>query len=246
MEFIIKPIPITKVKTDKSIMTYLVNIGATIELGTFAWAINHGTTKVLVDTGCPADIQTSSGFPAEQIYTLKEGLATIGWHPEDVDLVIFTHLHLDHIAYAKELKNATFIIQKKEHEAALNPHPAYRGFYNTDLIKQVLENLNVEYINGEKELLKGISVMHTPGHSPGGQTVLIESKKGIIAITGFCCIRENFEPPKGTASISKDLIVPGLHINIIELYESMVKIKEIADIIIPIHDKVYFNIKHIP
>ncbi len=246
MKYIIKPIPTTKGMVDKSIMTYLMNCGTVTELATFAWAIEGGGTKVLVDTGCPAEVQTKAGFPATQVFTLSEGLASIGWKPEDVDIVVLTHLHSDHIAYARELRNATFIIQKKEYEATLNPHPAYQGFYPTELIKEMLSGLNIEYVSGDKEITEGISVMLTPGHTPGGQTVLVESDKGIVAIVGFCCIKENFEPPKGYRGISKDFIIPGIHINIVEIYESMRKIKEVADIIVPIHDSSYLNIKQIP
>jgi len=246
MKYVIKPIPITKVRIDKSIMTYLMNFGTSIELGIFAWAIDGGNKKILVDTGCPAEIQSSFTSSAKQIFTLREGLASIGWKPKEIDIVILTHLHLDHIAYSKELRNATFIVQRKEYETAINPHPAYEGFYNTEYIKEMFEKLNIEYINGDKELVKGITVMLTPGHTPGGQTILIESEKGIVAITGFCCIKENFEPPKGIRSISRRFIIPGIHVNIVELYESMSKIKEVADIIVPIHDYTYMDISHIP
>jgi len=244
MSCVIKPIPITRVKVDKSVMTYLMDFGKAIELGTFAWAIECSGSKVLVDTGCPADIQSGLGFPATQIHTLQDGLSRIGWDVKDIDIVILTHLHLDHIAYSSELRNSTFVIQDDELKAALNPHPAYKGFYPTKVIKELLKDLRIERVKGDKEIVKGISVMMTPGHSPGGQTVIVETHKGIIALTGFCCIKENFEPiVKG---ISESFIVPGIHIDIVKLYESMSKIKEVADVIIPIHDSSYFNIKQIP
>ena len=246
MKYIVKPAPITKVRVDKSVMTYLMNQGVQLEIATYAWAVEGNGAKILVDTGCPAEVQTQSGFPATQISTLREGLASIGWKPEDVDLVILTHLHFDHIAYAKELANATFIIQEREYTAAFNPHPAYEGFYPVKMLKELLNGLKIERVNGDKEVVNGISVMLTPGHTPGGQTVLIESNKGTIALTGFCCIRENFEPPKGVKGISKNFIIPGIHTNIVELYESMQKIKEASDIIVPIHDSTYLTIKQIP
>jgi len=246
MKYVIKPIPITKVKVDKSVMTYLMNPGMIVEIITYAWAKEKNNNKKLVDTGCPAEIQTRSGFPASQINTLRKGLASINWKPEDIDLVILTHLHLDHIAYAKELENATFIIQEKEYSTAFNPHPAYGGFYPAKLLKELFSGLKINRINGDKEIADGISVMLTPGHTPGGQTVLIESDKGIIALVGFCCIRENFEPPKEVKGISSKFIIPGIHIDIVEIYESMQKIREVSDIIVPIHDSMYLNVEQIP
>jgi len=245
LSYVIKPIPITRVSIDKSVMTYLMNFAVPLEIGSFAWAIEGGGAKILVDTGCSAEMQTASGFPAKQVYTIDDGLKYVGWRPEDVDFVILTHLHLDHYAYVRKLKNATIILQEREYKAAFNPHPSYKHFYNAKFIKECLNGLKIEFVNGEKEIINGIYVILTPGHTPGGQTVLVNTEKGVAAITGFCCIRENFEPPSKLREIF-EFIVPGIHIDIVSLYDSMVKIKELADIIIPIHDPEYFNIKSIP
>ena len=245
LNYIIKPIPITRVKIDKSVMTYLMNFATPIEIGSFAWAVEGGGVRILVDTGCLAEMQTASGFPAEQVYSIEEGLKRIGWTPRDVDFVILTHLHLDHFAYAGKFRNATIILQRREYEAAVNPHPAYRHFYNTELIKKTLDGLRVEFVDGEKEIVDGVSVILTPGHTPGGQTVLVKTEKGVAAIVGFCCIRENFEPP-GNLRKFFEFIVPGIHIDTVSLYDSMVRVRDAADIIIPIHDPEYFEVKSIP
>jgi len=245
LKYVVRPIPVTRVRIDKSVMTYLMNQGVQLEIATYAWAIEGGA-KILVDTGCPAEVQTRSGFPAVQVGTLREGLAGIGWRPEDVDIVIATHLHLDHVAYVRELPNATLIVQEREYSAALNPHPAYEGFYPVDVLRELLREVRVERVNGDKEIVRGVSVMLTPGHTPGGQTVLVESGKGTVALTGFCCIKENFEPPKGVRGISRRFILPGIHIDIVELYESMKRIREASDIVVPIHDISYTTVERIP
>ena len=245
MGYVVRPIPITRVKVDKSVMTYLMNQGVVIEIATYAWAIDGGGTRILVDTGCPAEVQTASGFPATQVHTLREGLARIGWRPGDVDLVILTHLHLDHVAYAEELGRATFVVQERELAAATNPHPAYEGFY-PPVLRELLGRLRIERVNGDRENVKGVSVMLTPGHSPGGQTVLVETGRGVVALTGFCCIKENFEPPRGVRGISRRFILPGIHIDIEELYESMERIAEASDIVVPIHDPSYLEVEQIP
>ena len=245
LEYIIKPIPITKATTDKSVMTYLMNFNKPLEIVTYAWAIDGGERRILVDTGCLAEQQTASGFPSKQIQLLEEGLEKIGWNVDDIDTVILTHLHLDHFANAEKFSRSNFIIQKREYEAATHPHPAYKHLYATELIRETFKRLNVRYIDGDQKIAEGISVMVTPGHTPGGQTVLVNTAKGVAAITGFCCIRENIEPPKGLRD-NFQVLVPGIHTDIVKLYESMMKVKRRAEIIIPIHDKEYLNKKEIP
>jgi len=72
-------------------------------------------------------------------------------------------------------------------------------------------------------------VLLTPGHTPGGQSVVVNTKGGKAVITGFCCNDQNF-PGKGPC------VPPGVHLNLIEAYESIKRVQETADIIIPLHD----------
>jgi len=222
-------------------MMYLMNFGQPLTCGTYIWYIEGPRERIIVDTGCSAELQTAGGFPAEQIASSEDALGKVGLKPEDIDIVVLTHLHTDHCADAHKYTNAKFVVQKKELEAALNPHPAMAHMFN----KEYLENLNLEVIDGEAEIADGVKVFPTPGHSPCGQSVAVDTARGRAVITGFCCIRENFEPPKELRRIFS-LIIPGIHINMVQLYESMVKLKENADIIIPLHDSEYLQKRSIP
>jgi N-acyl homoserine lactone hydrolase len=72
-------------------------------------------------------------------------------------------------------------------------------------------------------------VLLTPGHTVGGQSIAVNTSQGKAVITGFCCNEQNF-PAQGP-------VVPsGVHINVIDAYESAQRVKEMADIIIPLHD----------
>ena len=84
-------------------------------------------------------------------------------------------------------------------------------------------------VEGDQEIVPGLSVMLTPGHSPGGQSVVVNTKAGKAIITGFCCNEQNF-PSSGP------LVPCGVHLNLIEAYDSIHKVKAAADLIIPIHD----------
>ena len=237
----IRPLPINRLTIDKSYMTYLMNFGQKITCGTYIWYIEGPEENIIVDAGCPAELQTRGGFPAEQIASSDEALKRVNLKPEDIDIVILTHLHTDHCADAYKYANARFIIQKEELESALNPHPSIAYMFN----KKYFEKLNFETVNGEEEITEGIKVFPTPGHSPCGQSVEVDTASGKAVITGFCCIRENFEPPERMKRIFH-FIQPGIHINMMQLYESMVKVEERADIIVPLHDQEYLKKKRIP
>ena len=70
----IRPLPINRLTIDKSYMTYLMNFGQKITCGTYIWYIEGPEENIIVDAGCPAELQTRGGFPAEQIASSDEAL----------------------------------------------------------------------------------------------------------------------------------------------------------------------------
>ncbi len=89
--------------------------------------------------------------------------------------------------------------------------------------------MTVIKIDGDANILDGIDVIFSPGHSVGGQSVVVNTSGGRAIITGFCCNDKNF-PATGPA------IAPGVHIDLTEAYDSIQKIRQMADILIPLHD----------
>ena len=55
-------------------------------------------------------------------------------------------------------------------------------------------------------------------------------------ITGFCVIMENFYPPIEIKAMEMDVIPPGTPVNVYESYDIMVKVRDMADILIPLHE----------
>ena len=164
----------------------------------------------------------------------EEALETVGWKPEDVDIIIHTHLHNDHCENDCLCTHAEVYVQKAELDFCNNPHPIDHRYY-----PEVLDGVNVKTVTGDTEIAKGIHVIFTPGHTPGGQSVVVDTSRGKAIITGLCCNSENFPPGGG-------VIAPGVHIDVIQSYESMVRIREAADILIPIHDLEIGRKKSIP
>jgi len=224
--YTIHPLAVGFNETDQGIMTYQRYYGKRIILPIYTFAVKGGNLKILVDTGLEdfmpsSEIEEQVGFPIMQF---EDALATVGWKPEEIDIVIHTHLHNDHCENDVLCSNAEVYVQQAEIDFFNNPHPIDHRYY-----PDVLEGVNLKIIDGDAEIIDGIEVLFTPGHTPGGQSVVVETSEGKAIITGLCCNAENF--PRGGG-----VIAPGVHLDVIQAYESMKRIKEAADIIIPIHD----------
>ncbi|MBW1799640.1 MAG: MBL fold metallo-hydrolase, partial [Deltaproteobacteria bacterium] len=178
-------------------------------------------------------------------YTFEEGLAKRGLTPEDIDVVIHTHLHNDHCENDYKCANAIFFVHEKELKRIHNPHPLdYR--YMEDFIEDVEENGQIKTVTGDMDILPGIRVMHTPIHTDGGLTVLIDTPGGTAAITGFCVINENFNPPKEIKAMEMEVIPPGTLVNAYEAYDVMITLRDMADILLPLHEPEFASKDTIP
>ncbi|RJP77227.1 MAG: N-acyl homoserine lactonase family protein [Desulfobacteraceae bacterium] len=235
--FKIHPIVMGTKVFDKSMMTYQHGNGETYVIPIYCWYLEGGDQKILVDTGEMSPVISPDREKAlgGKIYTFEQGLEKWSLKPEDIDIVIHTHLHNDHCENDYKCVNAAIYVHEKELEVIHDPHPLdYR--YLMDYIEDVEDNGQIRVITEDREIVPGISVMHTPVHSRGGLTVLINTPKGKAAITGFCVIKENFYPPPEIRAMEMDVIPPGTHVNVYESYDIMLKIKEMADVLLPLHE----------
>jgi len=232
MEYSIRALETTRAVLPKSMFTYLLNFDQTINASLYSWYIEGAKEKILIDSSAPAAFLNQHGFMADDVMPIAEHLREkLGLSPDDIDIVIYTHLHLDHIGNAELFKNARNIVQKAELDFAFNPAPFFTGLYPTDTIKDI----NFEIIEGEKEIMEGVMVVPSPGHTPGCQSVLIDTKMCKLAIPGFCCVQENFDPPEPINQFLPFLI-HAVHTDPMQAFNSGLKLKEMADIIIPIHE----------
>ena len=234
----IRPLLITEQESPLPATTYLTGFGEMTTINVYIWYIEGPKENIIVDTGGKAETISMLGLTAKDIQTPENALNKLGLKCEDIDTVILTHLMSDHFENAKKFKNARFIVQKDELDYARNPHPLMQYFYLP--IQNLLNQINFDIVEGEKEIVKGVKVLPTPGHSPGAQSVAIKTEKGTAVITGFCCTNQNFT--EGIWPVTP----PGIHTNATRAYDSMLKIKEIADIIIPLHEPTFAKKEIIP
>jgi len=250
--YTINPLMLSKVISEKGPMTYLAYPGHAIIRPYVMWYIRAGDKNVLVDTAIEAEDYKNyhPGFnkmPFEPVQTFEQALAKVDCVPDDIDIIIQTHLHMDHIYNTSKCKNAVIYVQEEELQFALHPHPIFEIVYP----REVIRNLNFKVINGDQIILPGITVMLVPGHTPGGQAVVVDTTKGKAVISGFCSIMENFTPPEDVKTkispfASYPVIAPGIHTDLFQAYESVLRVKQIADIIIPMHDPDMAEMDQIP
>lgn len=145
--------------------------------------------NVVVDTGMGEKLdEKQKGFwHLQDEGGLVRGLDQLGYKPEDIDLVIATHLHSDHsggltrfVEGSQEevvatFPNAEYIVQKREYEDASNPNERTRGTYFPYNFQPLIDSGQMTLLDGDTEILLGITGVVTPGHTPGHMSVKFES-----------------------------------------------------------------------
>ncbi len=234
-EYTIYPLHLGDIVRQKSNMAYMQEPGKTMTFPILAWYVTDGKAKYLVDTGgTPPDgryqpyTRTADQEPAA-------ALAKLGVRPEEITDVILTHLHWDHAGSNHLFTNAKFYAQRTELQYAVAPMRIHQGSYDYDVVFKT----RYEIVDGEKELLPGISVITTPGHSPGSQSVVINTKQGAYTIAGdLIALHQCYQ--------SDPMVINGIHTDVGLCYESMDKVKAVGGCILPGHDVLVLEQKSYP
>jgi glyoxylase-like metal-dependent hydrolase (beta-lactamase superfamily II) len=170
---------------------------------------------------------------------IHEQLAKIGYSCADVDKVIFTHLHWDHIFYMEKFTKAQFIASRTEYEFAMDPIPLYYKSYEHPILgnRRPFEGLKIDVVDGAEEISEGVKVFPTPGHSPGHQSVEVDTKDGSYICAGDSVfIMANFNP---IPELHYTITPPARFSNIVECWKSIEFQKNRAanmGLILPCHE----------
>lgn len=157
-----------------------------IRLGLNSLVLKGPEAVVVVESGIGRKMtpREEDIYGLEGVNTLIEGLKKEGIMPEDVDFVIHSHLHLDHCGWATSVgvgglsptfPRARYVVQVREWEAALDPDPRSRASYDPRNFTLLEQKGLLAAVDGETQLLKGLRVEYTGGHTPGHQIVYVES-----------------------------------------------------------------------
>lgn len=117
---------------------------------------------------------------------LEDAIREVGFSPEDVDIVIDTHLHFDHAGgntfrdgegnVRLSFPRARYVVQRGEWEYAHWNNERTRASYLPDNFDPVEREGRWDFVEGEQEILPGITVVPTPGHTPYHQSVVLTSE----------------------------------------------------------------------
>ena len=152
-----------------------------------------GLNSLLIRTpSCTALIDAGMGWEdwppkKRDIYALDNttnlisSLKGLDVEPEDIDLVLLTHLHIDHVGWCvvdgkPVFSKAKHILQKQEWRDATNPHPVRKGAYLPHQFMPLKEHDLLELIDGDAEIAPGIRAVAAGGHTLGYQTFSVESE----------------------------------------------------------------------
>ena len=135
----------------------------------FLHVVEHPQGRVLVDTGL---IDSTPELDEEWSPLFDPGVI-----PREVVCVINTHLHFDHCGGNRLFAGTPIHVQRVERETAREP-----GF----TIPEWVEFDGATYVehDGEAEILPGVRVLPTPGHTPGHQSVLVDTDDGLVVLAG--------------------------------------------------------------
>jgi glyoxylase-like metal-dependent hydrolase (beta-lactamase superfamily II) len=164
-----------------------------------SFVLKHNGYVILVDT-CIGNDKSRPG-PGADMHMLSTPylarLAALDLDPEDIDFVMCTHLHVDHVGWNTRLEggrwiptfpNARYIFSRSEYNAAYNEAANtetiefLRNCFE-DSIVPVVEAGKVDFVDGVHEMLDIFTLRPAPGHSPGTQRIELRSdgKTGVFA-----------------------------------------------------------------
>lgn len=238
------PLHLGTMTVDKSGLTSVKDAGIKIDIPVVAWLIEGGSEMVLVDTGA-GDPEWSRKYHNPMVCShdqrIDRVLEVLGVRPDEIGIVINTHLHWDHCFNNHLFKNSVIYVQREELAYAADPLPKDRRYYEADLGSPPYRKAlgNIREIEGDVEVIPGVRAVHIPGHTPGMQGVAVETASGTCFIASDAVgLWENWEadPP-----------VPGqIYVDLRQVYRSFEKIRRLADFLLPGHDPRIFEKKCYP
>lgn len=217
--------------SDESVWTPGENVGREIEFSSTCWLIKHGSEWLLWDTGVPeASLNDPKGWstlPKLIVYhldkSLTDQLAEIGLKPGDIGRIAISHTHGDHIGNMALFPNSTILMQRAEYSWI---HSADGPNHDVNQLMALARNLlgrpkHLQLIDGDTDVFGdgSVTLLSTPGHTPGHQSLLVHLKvSGFIILSGDVVhLQENFDKN----------IVPSLNTDKTQSIASMARVRQL-------------------
>jgi glyoxylase-like metal-dependent hydrolase (beta-lactamase superfamily II) len=157
-----------------------------VEMAYWFWLLRRAGRTVLVDTGFDPAVGARKGRTVE--VEPVAALARLGVAPEEVDAIVVTHLHYDHVGNLAAYPGAELIVPRTELDFWFGPLAARAQFAQhveaaeLATVRAALDAGRVRTTAGEAEVLPGLRALEVGGHSPGQQLVVVEAERGKVVI----------------------------------------------------------------
>lgn len=164
---------------DESDVHWHINPGNPVRFPVYSVLVVTPEARIMYDTGYDLE-HVKKVLPFElpeqtEEQTIPGQLAKIGLTPEDIDIVVNSHFHFDHVGGNKHLTNATHLVHKAELRQFKYPEPFERLGYSD----ASFDHAGVKYkpISGDYEIAPGVVLFETPGHTVGHYSLYVELQK---------------------------------------------------------------------
>lgn len=179
--------------------------------------VDHPEGTLLWDCGVPRDWETRWAptglhdyFPVDEVTEdmwLDARLVQLGYEPDDIDFLVLSHLHADHAGQADLWNGAVHtkaVCSKAEHDGAFG----LEGYGLGAHIKKDYSGLHFETVQEDTEILPGVTLLQTPGHTWGTMSLQVDlPDSGTMIFTSDALYRsESYGPPPIGASIVYDSV----------------------------------------
>lgn len=211
-----------------------------IELVFSMFYIRADGKHIVVDTGVSATEETAPHHhpmnrSAEQDPILA--LARVGVSADEIDIVINTHLHWDHCANNHLFSSAAIFAQRAELQFAIAPLPMHRLAYDEVQLDRgdcvALPGFlrsRLTLVEGDLEVTPSVRILHTPGHTPGSQSVFVRGSRSYLLPGDNVPFHENL--PGGFETFRPN----PLHVDLESYFASMRRSLAGIDLLLPGHD----------
>jgi N-acyl homoserine lactone hydrolase len=142
-----------------------------------AFAIRHSEGLVLVDTGIGEGNEWIQENYRPRGRNVRDALTAAKLDPDSVRAIVNTHLHFDHCGQNRAFPGVPMHVQQAELDLALR-----EGHTIVEWVD--FPDARYEPVEGDGEIIEGVSVLATPGHTPGHQSVAVRTGDGLVLIVG--------------------------------------------------------------
>lgn len=252
------PLDVGTLEWDQSEQTLRRGIGKRLNQPFIAWYIDGLGKKVLIDTG-PSPEERAQRLHkvlnprVSRDQETPQRLMQLGIKPEEIEILVLTHLHWDHVGHVDRFGKARIFVTREEFNYAMCPLPPNRPGYETLMpgVEPVFMSSipRFEFLDmADEEILPGLKVFPTPGHTPGSISVEVMTADGPYIIASDAIY--SYDNLKGDPATQQPFLMPGIYMDLVATWHSVERIYRRAKFeinrVIPGHDYEVLKKKSFP